>query len=68
MGTAQRDEYSVNAEHFASHLVSKRLGKARSFFHSFVLNVLERCFLFCFVCLFFLKSVSSFSYNFDVSH
>ena len=49
MGTAQRDEYSVNAEHFASHLVSKRLGKARSFFHSFVLNVLERCFLFCFV-------------------
>ena len=53
MRTAPRDEYSVNAEHFASHLVSKRLGKARSFFHSFVLNVLERCFLFCFVLFYF---------------
>ena len=41
MGKAQRDEYSVNSEHFAPYLVSERLGKARSFFHSFVLNILE---------------------------
>ena len=41
VGTAQRDQYSLNAEYFAPYLVSERLGKARSFFHSFVLNILE---------------------------
>ena len=35
MGKAQRDEYSVNAEHFASHLVCEGLGKARSLFNVF---------------------------------
>ena len=59
MGTAQRDEYSVNRPSTSrTYLVSERLGKARSFFHSFVLNILEPGF-FC-------KSVSSFSCNFDV--
>ena len=52
MGTAQRGEYSVNAEHFEPHLVSEHLEKARSFFHSFVLNILEHCFLL----LFFLRA------------
>ena len=64
MGTAQRGEYSVNAEHFEPHLVSEHLEKARSFFHSFVLNILEHCF---FVVVVF-KSISSFSCNFDVFH
>ena len=40
MGKAQRDEYSVNAEHFASHLVCEGLGKARSLFNVFLLLLL----------------------------
>ena len=35
------------------HLVSERLGKARSFFHSFVLNILEHFFFSVVVVLFF---------------
>ena len=34
----------VNAEYFMPHLVFERQGKARSFFHSFVLNILEHFF------------------------
>ena len=38
----------VNAEYFAPHLVSERLGKAGSFFQSFVLNILQHCLFFFF--------------------
>ena len=38
------------------HLVSERLGKARSFFHSFVLNILEHFFFLLLLLLFFLRA------------